>query len=352
VLGLAGVLMVSYVVLKLAPDWFAASRGLNAASLAEARQGVRTSSIDLLAGTLALIGAIYTARTFALNRGGQITERFSRAIEQIGNAEMDVRLGGIYGLERIARESQVDHGPIMEVLTAYVRRRSPLLESASSAASPTQDHPTAAIDIEAVMTVFARRDRDHEDRPFHFRLMKTNLAGIEVPGIDLRSSELAETQLQGAEMAGAQLQGAYLAGTRLTGTTLTSARLDGATLTSACLDDATLTSAHLNEADLSCAHLRTVDAADVQLQGAYLAGAELQGAYLAGAHLQRADFSGALMEGANLHGAQLDDANLRGTQLQNANLTLARLTGAVYDASTVWPAGFDATGAGAVLSET
>jgi hypothetical protein len=35
------------------------------------------------------------------------------------------RVGGIYGLERIARESEEDYWPITEILTAYVRKNAP-----------------------------------------------------------------------------------------------------------------------------------------------------------------------------------------------------------------------------------
>ena len=35
-----------------------------------------------------------------------------------GDDNMAIRLGGIYALERIAKDSEKDHGPIMEVLTA------------------------------------------------------------------------------------------------------------------------------------------------------------------------------------------------------------------------------------------
>jgi hypothetical protein len=119
--GLAGFLLTAYLVLKLAPDWFAETDGLGAKGRSEARQGVRTASLALLAGTLAVIGAIYTARTFALNRAGQLTDRFTRAIEQLGHKKLDVRLGGIYALERIAEDSKRDRPQVVEVLTAYVR---------------------------------------------------------------------------------------------------------------------------------------------------------------------------------------------------------------------------------------
>jgi hypothetical protein len=47
---------------------------------------------------------------------GQITERFGKAIEHLGDKErLTVRLGGIYALERIAKDSPKDHwqiGPV------------------------------------------------------------------------------------------------------------------------------------------------------------------------------------------------------------------------------------------------
>ena len=37
---------------------------------------------------------------------------------------LDVRIGGIYALERIARDSARDHSTIMEVLAAFIREHS------------------------------------------------------------------------------------------------------------------------------------------------------------------------------------------------------------------------------------
>jgi hypothetical protein len=78
------------------------------------------------------VGAFYTGRTFAqtrkeqertyaLAREGQITERFTRAVEQLGDEKLDIRLGGIYALERIARDSETHYEPVMEVLMAFLR---------------------------------------------------------------------------------------------------------------------------------------------------------------------------------------------------------------------------------------
>ena len=54
---------------------------------------------------------------------GQLTERFTKAIEQLGDNNLDIRLGGIYTLERIAKESEELHGPVMEILTCMVNPR-------------------------------------------------------------------------------------------------------------------------------------------------------------------------------------------------------------------------------------
>jgi hypothetical protein len=87
------------------------------------------------------------------------------------------------------------------------------------------------------------------------------------------------------------------------------------------------------------------------LTGAYLHGAELAGADLAdadlsgtdfeGAKLGHACFQGANLQRANLMKADLGEADFRGANLSGAKLASADLNGAQYDATTVWPAGFD-----------
>ena len=85
---------------------------------------------------------------------GQITERFTRAIDQLGSANMAIRLGGIYALERIAKDSEKDYGPVMEVLTAYVREKAPRKENHEPQAA--EKPPT---DIQAILTVISRREQ-------------------------------------------------------------------------------------------------------------------------------------------------------------------------------------------------
>ena len=41
-----------------------------------------------------------------------MTDRYTKAIEQLGSDKLDVRIGGIYALERIALDSDKDHLPL------------------------------------------------------------------------------------------------------------------------------------------------------------------------------------------------------------------------------------------------
>jgi uncharacterized protein YjbI with pentapeptide repeats len=277
--------------------------------------------LALLAGVLAAVGAIYTARTFALNRAGQITERFTRAIDQIGSEKpLEVRLGGIYALERIAHDSRNDHPQVMEVLTAYVRENAPGKQVAASAADGTDDgreghdplfgppDPQPRTDVQAILTVLGRRDRSHEQPPLHLNLRHTDLRGAVLDG-----------------------------------------HLEGANLMFAHLERASLYSdSHLEEALLTGAHMDRVSAIGAHFERATLDEAELEEALLSEAHLQ-----GARLNKAHLEGATLFRAHLEGAWLAAAHLKQTVLTEAVYGVDdhgveTHWPVGYDADAAGAL----
>src|SRR6516165_11618357 len=96
-------------------------------------------------------------RAVELTEQGQVTDRYSKAIEQLGSDKLDVRIGGIYALERIARDSPRDHPTIMEVLGAFIRGHShepwPLQEPGAS----TTEAATRP-DVQAGVTVITGRD--------------------------------------------------------------------------------------------------------------------------------------------------------------------------------------------------
>ena len=82
------------------------------------------SAADARRGAVRCQGAGVHRAELTLSREGQVTDRYTKAIEQLGSDELDVPIGGIYALERVARDSARDHPTAMEVLTAFIREHS------------------------------------------------------------------------------------------------------------------------------------------------------------------------------------------------------------------------------------
>ena len=289
------------------------------------------------AGALAVTALNFalSRRTFQLTEQGQVTDRYTKAVEQLGSDKLDVRIGGIYALERIARDSARDHPTVMEVLTAFIREHSheqwPLPDAegrerrrrtrpdvlAVSIAVPSgellpppvppvrEDKGWTRPDVQAAVTVVGRRNQE-SDLP----RTSIDLAGANLTGADLTRAHLGHAMLFGADLSGARLQVADLTFADLSGADLTGANLWGATLAETDLTGANLTAA--------------------KLPGANCTGANLGGANLTGARLGNANLTGAW-----LIGADLTDANLYGAKLDDAKWDRAKLDGAL------WPSGVD-----------
>ncbi|MFG3421016.1 pentapeptide repeat-containing protein [Micromonospora sp. NPDC048063] len=261
-----------------------------------------------------------------LTAQGQITDRFTKAVEQLGQPgpeKVDVRLGAIYALERIMRDSADDQPAVVDILTAFVRVHSP---------APKRLTPPSplTIDIQAALTVLGRRDSTHD-----------NKGGPKGPL--RRVLDLAKTDLHSASLAGASLAGADLPEADLRGADLTAADLTGADLTAAILVDTNLAGADLTHAHLPgailYANLRGANLIGADLHGADLSSAKLTGANLADANLTRADLATVNLTDAYLRGAYLRGAYLRGADLRSADLTDANLTCARTNDRTRLPEG-------------
>src|SRR5262252_3798850 len=271
---------------------------------------IRTTLLHGAVGLVLLAGALVIWRQSQLSRQGQITERFTRAIDQLDYTKaVEVRLGGIYALERIARDSpQTDHWPIMEVLTAYVREHAQWSEAKlGSEESPDEAKP--AVDIQAVLTVLSRRSQWYQNGELQcLDLRQTDLRRANLPSAHLEGASFGGAHLERANLGGAHLEGAALGGAHLEGANLFAAHLEGAYLPSAHLERASLGEAHLERANLGGAHLERANLGEAHLEGAHLFGAHLEGADLRGAHLEGADLGGAYLDGADLRGAHLEAA--------------------------------------------
>ncbi len=249
------------------------------------------------------VTALYTFRSYVLNREGQITDRYTKAIDQLGSTALDVRLGGIYALERLMRYSPADQPTIVEVLAAYVRehaRRNP------AAASPPSSGPAA--DVQAALTVLSRRPEHPSEPPLD--LGTTCLNGADLSGARLTYANLGDANLGDANLGDANLSRANLGDANLTRANLGHATLTEATLTDATLTEATLSRANLTRAILGDANLTSANLTGANLTNSFLGDANLTDAFLAAANLTGANLTGANLTGADLTGAEVTGARM------------------------------------------
>lgn len=323
---------------------------------------------------------------FKLPDDAQDVERGEWKVADRTRPNLEVRIGAIYALERIAQDSDRDHVQIMEILCAYIRQNAPApktddwpqLEMKESedygpleadwkgrldSFYEAQEQAKAGLklreDIQVALTVLGRRRPEQrllearageakEDAAFVFDLPCPEYEGLEdshdPTALDAYGQALEDWKrtLRGYEgyrldLRNADLRGANLSRLNLNGAKLTRSFLQGVNLRESRLQGAELRVARLQGAGLGEARLQGADLWEARLQGTQLWGARLQGANLRDARLQGAGLAEARLQGANLWVARLQGAQLWGARLQGANLREARLQGA-----GLWLARFDA----------
>ena len=204
--------------------------------------------------------------TFFAAQAGE-TQRYASAMSLLASSQMEVRLGGVYALERLARESQRDHGPIMEVLAATLRDRAAWVAGETVAAQMPAE-------LQAIVTVIGRRHAAFDAAESHLDLHATSLARAYLPGANLAGAFLYGANLQGAILQNANLRGARLWNADLTEATFEGAQLQGADLTGVSgLTPAQLKGAQCDGATKFPQHLRAIAQAQEQAANAQQNGA-------------------------------------------------------------------------------
>ncbi len=346
----------------------------------------------ILAAPFVIWRTLIAQRTVDLQHQGQITDRISKAVEQLGaektvklpgkdglvveqtKPNIEVRIGGLYALERIAQDSMTfdkgrDHISMMEILCAYIRenapaseaRRSPHevfrrltkggdgvqgLDAESAIAHPdfksVNNHgwapadlttenlrtwaralPPPRTDLQTALEIIGRRS------PAQIALERATPARGSPAQIALERAmrwrgrttgyrlDLRNCALQRADLSPLDFDHALFTGTRMAEAVLSGAQMAEAVLSGAQMAEAILRDAQMEGASLSRA----------QMQGASLSRAQMEGAVLRGVQMQEAILWGAQMKGANLSGAQMQGADLSGANLRFADLsdwTIAR----------------------------
>lgn len=388
--------------------------GLFLMTLAAAFGGVAASIRDPSAATLglggllvALLGApfliwttVLKTQTVRWQKEGHMTDRISKAVEQLGaertvkkvvdgktvettEPNLEVRIGAILSLERIAQDSTLhdrgrDHVRVMEILCAYIRHNAP--------ASGAKDHdlpdweplpddatpedraarverfggnvpshgklwrwarslaPPRA-DIATALKVIARR------RPEQLRveaawpkLPDDNTVWPIEDTLTRRPEHPGETAIAAADLDAYRLRlktwlvrDRSYQGYRID---LRNTNLQGADLSQAWLQAARLDRARMEGARLDRARLEGARFDKVRMKVARLVGARMQGASFFKARMDLANFGWAQMDDStDLTRTSLAEVRVRSVDLSKVRLTPDQIASAFGDASVILPGG-------------
>jgi hypothetical protein len=359
--------------------------------------GLGTLLAGLLGAPFVIWGTVLKHRTVGFQKEGHLTDRISKAVEQLGAEKtvkrdgseetvpnIEVRIGGILSLERIAQDSTAydhgrDHVRCMEILCAYIRENAPASGAKDHSFGdwePLKDDPTAEeraahlekrkarfgllftdsqvyqwarklpeprADIALALRVLGRRTA--AQRQAEARWGKDASPDAEWV-FDSRCPSLPDAADHRAttadELASYQAKlrewktkiyayAAYrldLRKTNLQGADLSDLILSGAKLREARMDGANLFRVRMEGANLRNARLEGANLRHARIEGANLWQARMEGAGFNEAQMQGADLLDARMEGADISNARLEGAILFFARLEGANLRQARMQGA------------------------
>ncbi|WP_437063355.1 pentapeptide repeat-containing protein [Streptomyces sp. enrichment culture] len=293
---------------------------------------VRTTLLQVVGGLVVLFGAYATWRQLRVSQDGlratqegYVTDRFSRAVDQLGSDKLDVRIGGLHALWRIAEQSARDREAIISIQAAYLRTHLPWPPDGPE--SPAADVPINGV------------------APLETRAADSQVA-LTALGVLCRHREQSWVNLSVTDLRRADCDGLWFPEVNFD-----RACMEAAGLYRAHLTQASLVSVNLRHADLTIAVLRRARCVLADLRAAKLVETDLPDADFTETDLREANLRKATAHGAVFHRADLRMADLRGTDLSTADLAEARLSGALASERTRWPAGFDPTAAGVVDTE-
>ena len=276
----------------------------------------------------ALIGGYFLYRRTQAAEQSLNVERLTRAMDQLANKDLFMRMGGVLSLEQIANTEEEERKKIARVLVSFIRTqavKNPKRKEedcTKSGVSNLEDeeefsaYRAQRLDIEAAVNALARIAFELE-KEGHFREQyngkKHNLCDLR--DADLRGLRFVKTNLSNFNFSATDLSGAWLAGAKFTGAKFykikRTGKVSGAKFIRAFLDDTDFSDTYLNFVNFS-----HVDAKNTKFKKTYL-----NHTIFIGVQMFEPEFNKAKLMNANFMGAVLVEAEMDEATLENVNFT-------------------------------
>lgn len=209
----------------------------------------------------------WQGKVLALEDGATVAKAGDWSVFTESLPNIEVRVGAIYALERISKDSIRDHIQIMEILTAYVRENAPVkdLEPAREPFFPSRPRT----DIEAAIDVLARRSieaiRLEHSKKFRLDLRNVDLSGVSVVGGSFEGAFFTGSRLEAVSFRSTNLRAVRLSQCLLNHAEFFDTNLDGAILDGSTINrvggwnNSIISAASMRGVSLACADITAIN---------------------------------------------------------------------------------------------
>jgi hypothetical protein len=304
VVGMALVLGLGLVILWVPEKmvaWVGANHDPQYATIVDKYRSTLAQSIG---GLLVLVGLYFTARNVFAAEQTRLTKTFSDAIAQLGFADKDgvpvipIRLGGIYALERLSRDSPKDAYVISKILVQYIQIESNKWKQTlqTSVESPSLPDIEASLIVLGIIAGLTPSWRVTDAlRFFDTFLPNLSLSGRSLAGFQFHRAELSGSKLDIADCAGAKFQECWLTGctfaySNLFGCEFNGVEARGVILSSSFGKKSSFLSCKMQEGDLVDANLEQCRFSDSDLSGSILRRAKMRDSIFSNTNVSGVDF--------------------------------------------------------------
>lgn len=288
------------------------------AEFAKLANNYRSTIAQVLGGIAVIAGLYLTARNVFAAEQTRWTKTFSDSVGQLGatgtNGEplLSIRVGAIYSMERLSRDSPRDAMMISNVLLQYVQNRATL---AAAREFPTASTSPYLPDCEASLAVLgAIRARASTGRNLKLVLLDSFLPNLILTGKQLIGFHFKKVEFSGSHFDGGNLfelmfedstlEGCSFAESKLSSLEINLCRGQGASFSAASMKRSKILSSNFLECDFTHAKLQESQFSDSDLTGSDFSNSNLEASVVSNCILSNVRFDNANLAKADLRTAR------------------------------------------------
>jgi len=312
----------------------------------------RKTLIQILGGVAFFSTFYFSYQTYNLSYEQQITNRYTETIKLLSNENREVRIGALYGLERLFKDSKKDQISILQIINAYIRNRTisisdmvvinyldlffkkpevddyscPFHNLPKNIAQYNRDSILYSLDIQVAINILGHSNNGLIRLDFS----KLDLRGINFSNLNLSNSDFKNSILSHSDFRNSIIDSCDFDYAYCNSSTFSSSKIRKTTFSSAMLADANFYQADLSNSEINgcCKNCQFGEAILKEVK--FENGVDLRRALFWDANLSNVSTEFVDMDSVVLDRTILKGADLRGVK----NLSTIELKKAIIDDKT------------------